>query len=140
MKKFKPVTRPVHVDFFSITEIKGVKHIHLHGYTYKSDDYWANMEACGLLIPLSEFVRDFSADTEGNYVDSLYEQCKQYQGDYTEKEIVEVINHYYSRIVFSAARRDGEGMPDAYLDFGELTEDTPEGEYLTTPDREPIEL
>ena len=64
MLPFKPITKPIEVDFFSIYARGGMRYIHLWGYTYKSDSnefitpdnpdgiYWANMEACGLEIPL----------------------------------------------------------------------------------------
>ena len=151
MTPFKPISRPISADFFSIIEHGGEKCIHIHGYTYESSSnecvtadnpdgvYWANMEACGILLPLSKFLKEFKARSENGieYVNQLYEQCKQYQGDYTSERIVEVINHYYRDIVFPALR--SEGNPEAYLDFGEITEDTPCGQYLSYPNYEEIE-
>ena len=142
MLNFKPVTRPSDVDFFTIrTDKNGVKQIKLWGYTYESSDkeweseenpdgiYWANMECCGLELPLEEFLSD---DCD---IDNLYCEATQYQGDYSEKDIVDVINHYYQRIVFSVDYPSkNDGNPDAYLDFGELTMDTPDGDYVTVPD------
>ena len=121
MKKFTPVTKPVEVEFFSIyTKNDGAKYIHLLGYTYESDDYWANMEACGLELTLAEFIADSQKhENPADYVNELYEQCKQYQGDYTPEELVDVINQYY----------DGHN-PDGYLGYSELTLDTPDGNYI----------
>lgn len=155
MIQFKPITRPIEVDFFTIYEQGGEKFIHIHGYTYESSSeefvtednpdgiYWANMEACGVDLPLSELLSEFEARGEDalDFVNEMYEECQQYQGDYTAEEIVEVINHYYRDIVFSVDYpAKNEGNPDAYLDFVEITMDTPCGEYLTYPMRGDIEL
>ena len=128
MMPFTPITTPQEVEFFTIYTHNGERYIHLHGYIYKSDDYWANMEACGVIVPLDEFIRDYR--NEDDYNDTLYEQCKQYQGDYTETEIVEVINHYYRDIVFPAREDNPEGYPDAWLCYGEITDATPDGSYI----------
>lgn len=135
MKPFKQTTKPVSVEFFSIIDDGGVKSIHLHGYTYESDDCWVNLEACGIIIPLSEFIEGYAADEDGLYVDSLYEEAKQYEDDYDADGIVHAINHYYSEIVFGCnGSPSGDGAPDGILDFGEITLETPEGSYATTPD------
>lgn len=128
MMPFTPITTPQEVEFFTIYTYNGERFIHLHGYIYESDDYWANMEACGIILPLTEFIRDYR--NEDAYNDTLYEQCNQYQGDYTETEIVEVINHYYRDIVFPAREDNPEGYPDAWLCYGEITEETPDGSYI----------
>ena len=117
MKKFNPVTSPVELDFYSIYEQDGVKMIHIFGYSYKSDDYWANMECCWFIEPLADFIEHLKENE--NYVDDTYCELKQYQGDYTETEMVDIINHYF----------DGH-CADAYLDFSELTQDTPVGDYV----------
>lgn len=140
MKPFVPFTKPEEVDFFSIYTRDGVKYIHLWGYTYESSSnefvtednpdgiYWANMEACGIEIPLQEYL-----DEEYNN-DDLYEEASQYQGDYDEGGMVATMNHYYNDIVFSVDYpAKNEGAPDAFLDFGELTMDTPDGDYVTYP-------
>ena len=129
MKPFIPVTAPVEADFFSVFTRDGVKMIHVHGYTYESDDYWADMECCGFLEPLNDFLRNLAENED--YVDDTYSACKQYQGDYTEEGIVDVVNHYYRDIVFSIPREDGEGRPDAWLGLDELTPDTPDGKYIS---------
>lgn len=144
MTPFNPITRPMSVEFFSIYERDGKKYIHLWGYTYESDGnddfttpenpngrYWANMEACGTELLLSEFLDGYNADEDGEYVDTIYQEAKQYQGDYDDEGIVHIINHYYSEIVFALdGQPRGEGNPDAWLSYGELTMDTPCGEYI----------
>ena len=129
MKPFTPITTPQEVEFFSVIDYIGEKCVHLHGYTYQTDDYWANMEACGIVVPLDDFIKEYK-ERGGDYTDELYEGSKQYQGDYTDAEIVEVINHYYRDIVFPAREDNPEGMPDMWLGYGELTMDTPYGQYI----------
>lgn len=135
MQQFKAISKPIEVDFFSIYTRSGIRYIHLWGYIYESDCYWANMEACGVELPLEEFISESQKrESVLDYTDELYEQCKQYQDNYTEVAIVDVINHYYRDIVFSVdylAKNDGR--PDAYLDYSEVTMDTPDGDYITTP-------
>ena len=124
MLPFIPLTTPQELDFFSIFEDMGVKFIHIFGYSYKSDSneyvtpenpdgiYWANMECCGFIEPLSEFIANLKENE--NYVDDTYCELKQYQGDFTAEEMTDVINHYF----------DGH-CADAYLGFEEITMDTP---------------
>ena len=144
MKPFVPLTKPEEVEFFSIYTRDGVKYIHMWGYTYessnyeyKTDDnpdgtYWANMEACGLEIPLAEFLEESKQyESMLDYTNELYEQCKQYQGDYDEGGMLATINHYYNDIVFSVDYpAKNEGMPDAWLGYSEITMDTPDGDYI----------
>lgn len=130
MKKFTPITEPIAADFFTIFTQDGKRFIHLHGYTYESDEYWANMEASGIVVPLNEFIENIKTYSDGNgYVDTLYEGASQYQGDYDEAGIVKVINHYYRDVVFSIPR-DAVGNPDAWLSFNEITDETPDGSYI----------
>ena len=129
MEKFEKVSKPQELDFYTISVVDGVKVIHINGYSYKSDsteyitkenpngDYWANMECCWFLEPLEEFIQNLRADY--NYVNDTYSELNQYQGDYTEGEMVEIINHYFN------------GKPaDFYLPFEEITMDTPCGNYV----------
>ena len=127
MTPFKSITKPISVDFFSIYEEQGKKYIHVFGYSYESDDYWANMECCWFIFPVSEFVANLKENE--NFVDDTYCDLNQYQGDLTADEMTDTINHYFN----------GHGA-DAYLDFGEVSEDTPCGDYITTPNYEQIEL
>ena len=130
MKKFKEVTNPFEGEFYSIWEEDGVKVIHINGYTYKSDStefitkdnpngiYWANLEVCWFIFPLAEFIAMYK-ERGSEWVDECYEERNQYQGDLTADQMVNTINHYF----------DGH-TADAYLDFGELTEETPCGNYV----------
>lgn len=136
MKRLEKVTKPFEADFYTIFMGDGlygdrnVKMIHIDGYTYKSDSkefvtednpngiYWANTQAVWLIEPLSEFIQNLRADY--NYVDTLFEESKQYQTDMTEKEMVDGINRYF----------DGN-PPQFILPYEEITEDTPCGTYVT---------
>lgn len=133
MEPFTPITKPAAVEFFTIFEDDGEKCIHLHGYTFECDDHWVDVEMCGVILPLLEFIEGYAADEDGLYVDSLYEEAKQYEGDYDADGIVHAINHYYSEIVFGCdGSPSDDGAPDGILDFGEITIDTPVGQYITS--------
>lgn len=130
MKKFEKVSTPFEGDFYTITEEDGVKYIHINGYTYKSDStefitednpngiYWANLEVCWFIFTLAEFIAKYK-ERGGEFIDETYQELNQYQGDLTEVQMVETINRYF----------DGH-TADAYLDFGELTEEIPCGNYV----------
>lgn len=119
MKKFKKLTSPIMLDFYSIYEQNGVKTIHVHGYSYESDCYWGDVELCGFEVPLAEFVKSLHDNPE--YVNETYMECKQYEDDFTdENEFLEKVIHSYF-----------DGKPaDYYLQFEDITEDTPCGCYV----------
>ena len=113
---------PFEADFFSIYEDGKEKYIHLHGYTYKSDDNdWRGIECSWLILPLAEFVNGF-AERNVEYVDDLYEATKQYEGNLTNEEALNYIKGYY----------EGEG--GVRLDFKDVTADTPCGHYYHNSD------
>lgn len=129
MEKFEKVTKPLELDFYSISEVDGIKVIHIFGYSYKSDSmefvseknpngvYWANMECRWFIEPLEEFIQNLRADY--NYVNDAYCECRQSQSDNSDKQMVYIINHYFN------------GKPaDFYLSFEEITMDTPCGNYV----------
>lgn len=130
MKKFDKVLKPFAGDFYTITEQDGEKFIHIDGYTYKSDSdefvtednpngiYWAHLQVCWFVYSLKEFIAKFK-ERGGEWVDENYCDLNQYQSDNTAEEMTNAINHYF------------DGKPaDAYLDFGEITEETPCGNYV----------
>lgn len=133
MKPFTPVTNPVHADFFSLytNPENNKRYIHIHGYTYKSDNmdyvsednpngiYWANTECIWLIVELDDFV-DTYRERGGEFIDELFQDAKQGQRDLTPAEMVDAINNYYGI------------APDAILDYGEITMDTPDGNYMTS--------
>jgi len=129
MEKFKKVRKPVALDFYSIYEDGGVKYIHIFGYSYESSSmeyvskknpygtYWANVECCWFIEPLSDFIKHFAENDQ--YVDDTYAMLSQYQGDYDKDRMVDIINHYF------------DGKPADYsLGFGAITMDTPCGNYV----------
>ena len=134
MKPFHRVQKPIECDFLTI-DLGGpagenVKYIHIFGYSYKSSSsefvtpdnpdgiYWANMECSGFFEPLAEFVLNLKANP--NYVDDVYCEINQYQGDLTAEEMTDTINGYFN------------GYPANYeiASFEELTEDSPCGNYV----------
>ncbi len=124
MKKFEILTQPEELDFFRIYEEDGIKHIHIFGYVYEneSDGYWASMECSGFIEQLSEFVehyQNYKTDSGCDYTDEAYCECSQNQEDYTAEKMTEIINSYF------------DGQPaDFYLDFKDITIDTPCGNYV----------
>ena len=112
-----PITQPKELDFFSIYEENGIKYIHVFGYSYESDTYWANMECCGFLFPLAEFIKRSAENPD--FMNDTYREVPQYQDDLTADEMVQTINTYFN------------GRPaDAYLPFGEITMETVCGDYV----------
>lgn len=122
MEKFSKVSEPKALEFFSIDpDGKGGKEIHIMGYMYESDTdegegYWRNVEFTFCIIPLDEFIKNYNEDD--GYIDHIESEIKQYMGDHTDEEIVKMINNYFN------------GHPAEYdLHFGEITMDTPCGDY-----------
>ena len=122
MEKFNKVTEPMELEFFSIDpDGNGGKEIHIGGYTYDSgsdegDGSWRNVEYTFCIIPLKEFIKNLAEDED--YINNIEGEIKQYIGDCTEEEVVEYINNYFN------------GKPADYtLTYGEITEDTPCGNY-----------
>lgn len=116
MEKFTKFNEPKEVDFYTIfLNGNGEKMIEILGYTGKGDNWYFMDAVCSL--PLSEFVDRL--DKEEYFIDAIYECCKQYQTDCTDKEILKVINTYFN------------GDPADYLlDFNEITMETPCGRFI----------
>jgi len=122
MEKFSKVSEPKEIEFFSIdSDGKGGKEIHIGGYVYPSDTddgkgYWRNVEFSFCIIPLAEFIKNLEEDDD--YIDTIESEVKQYIGDCTDDEVVDIINNYFN------------GKPADYtLRYGEITMDTPCGNY-----------
>ena len=106
--------KPKEIEFFSIEG--NPKTIHIEGYTYYGDN-WAYADVCGFIVPLDEFVQNMKDDPD--YVADLESECKQYQEEKTDKEVLDIINTYFG------------GLPaDRILSFEEITNDTPCGNYV----------
>lgn len=117
------MTEPKEVEFYCIEpDGKGGKQIHILGYTYASDndteDHWRVAEGTFMIVPLQEFIDHLKANDD--YVGELWCNTKQYEGDYTEKQVVDIINHYFD---YHTA--------DAELHYSEITMDTPCGNYIS---------
>ena len=122
MEKFNKVTSPKELEFFSIEENNnGEKQVHIGGYIYSSDEdngdgYWRNVEFSFCIIPLEEFIKNLEEDD--NYIDTIESENKQYIGDCTDEDAVEIINSYFD-----------DNPADYTLHYGEITMDTPCGNY-----------
>lgn len=116
-----PVDSPSMMDFFTIYEVDGVKFIHVLGYLYESDTYWANMECVGFNMPLAEFIKGTQErNAEGeSFMDEVYQECEQYQDDCTAEQVVKIINTYF------------DGKPaDYFCPVLKLTEESPCSNYV----------
>lgn len=116
------VSEPEEMEFYSIEpDGKGGKQIHILGYTYASDnntkDYWRVAEGTFMIFPLQEFIDNLKQDED--HVNNLWCDAKQYEGDYTDEQVVDIINHYFNG--HTANRR---------LHYSEITIDTPCGDYI----------
>ena len=117
MKKFSKLAEPKELDFIAIeNDGNGGKQIHILGYTYYGDD-WKCADVCFCIVPLAEFVKGVSESED--YIAELMGACKQYEKDCTEQEVCDIINKYY----------DGN-EPAAWIDYDELTEEFPLGNYV----------
>lgn len=122
MKQFEKLSHPAEMDFYQIFEVNGVKHIHVFGYCYKNDDHWTNIEFTGFIEPLSEFIKN--VDVDSDYVDEKSCDIKQFWNDFSEDEMLDAINHYFS------------GQPAQYAaSYSDLTMDSPCGDYVVYDER-----
>lgn len=123
MEKFNVVTEPHELEFYSIEDDgKGGKQIHVLGYLYIGDEdhgngVWRNVEYTGFIEPLNDFISKYQADSD--YVDIVASELKQYIGDCTDSQVVDIINHYFCN-----------HPADYYLHYSKITIDTPIGNYV----------
>ena len=118
MRKFKNASKPFQCEFYQVYTQDGVKMIHLFGFTYESDTYWAGIECVRIIGTLKEFIEGYKLQSS-SFVDDAYESASQYQKDMTAEEAVDYINHYF----------DGHGA-DKVCDFSELRNNTKDGNYI----------
>jgi hypothetical protein len=111
------------VEFYSIEpDGQGGKQIHVFGYLYTQgeddgDGEWRNVEYSGFIESIEDFIREYAEDED--YVDNTAADLKQYIDDYTDDEVVDIINNYF------------DGHPADYsLHYSELSIDTPCGNYM----------
>lgn len=99
------------------TDYEGKRIIHIFAYTYMGDD-WRLTEGTGIIIPLDEFIANFTEQGE-EYTDELWRETNQYDGAMSAAELVTTINGFFN------------GYPaDAFLQYGDITPDTPDGNYI----------
>lgn len=109
--------KPFEGDFFSIEEYDDVKKIHINGSLWKSDDEWKHSEYVFLIVPLEEFIDNYSKQ-RNEYVDTLFQDAKTGIAELSEKEAEEMISHYFN----------GK-YPDGMLGYADIHMDTPVGNY-----------
>ena len=115
--KFEPVSKPEAVDLYTIeNDGSGRKKISILGFTYHGDN-WKTIDVSGICLPLDEFIEGITKNED--YVNSLYEGCREYEEDVTDDQCVNAINHFFG------------GKPADYrLLFDNVTNDTPVGNYI----------
>lgn len=120
MKKFEKLEGPREVDFYTIKEDnKGNKDIFLIGFTYYGDN-WIYAYVSGCAMPLEEFVNNMNED-EG-YATCVYSDYTLYEDDLDEDEVLDLINTFFKK------------EPAYVLNFNEVTNDTPCGNYINFAD------
>lgn len=122
MKPVRSLEQVKDRDFFSIIDDNGEKSIHIHGYVWESDNDgdadWRKTDYTFCIVPLPEFIRRY-AEQGGEYIDLLAMETKQYEDDITSGEALSCFNNYY------------ESMdPVEELSYGDITVDTPYGDYV----------
>lgn len=127
--QFKPVQEPEELDFYEIFDFNNVRHIHIHGYCFRSDSaerrtednpdgiYWGNVVCAGFIETLDGFISHLAANA--SHVNDTYSELAQYQSDLTPEEMTEEINTHF-----------GGWPPEWRLPFTEITADTICGQYV----------
>lgn len=123
MDKFKKVTEPIEMQFYTIENGENGKNVHLMGYIYDSNfnnghGTWRLEEPCFIIVPIADFIKGVRELED--YLDSLLVNAKQYAEDMEDDDVIECINEYFN------------GKPADYrLPYSEITKDTPCGNYVT---------
>lgn len=120
MAKFAPVSVPEALDFYTIeTDGAGEKRIRFLGFTYNGDNWKTIDIGRAESIPLSVFVDGMREDED--FVNSLYQEFREFERDVTDRECVATINTFF------------DGKPADYrLQFGNVTMETPNGKYVNS--------
>ena len=122
MKKFEPVTEPIEGIYYKVGIYDGVKCIHILGSIVGEDypDAWCQDRYNHFVMSLHYFVYHIAEDNELNFMDDYnrldYETAEE---ELSDEKMAKIVNHYF----------DGKA-PDAYLNFCELNNDTPCGNYI----------
>ena len=109
---------PFEGDFYSIETVDGKKQIHINGTLWKSDDEWRHSEYVFLIIPLEEFIAEY-AKSRDDYIDLLYSEAKTGISEFSEKQAEDCIQEYFNG-----------NPPEGRLHWGDITMDTPDGNYF----------
>lgn len=116
MKKFEKLTKAAELDFFRIYMENGNKKIDIMLQTSYGDN-WGLFVINRFIEPLEEFVSHVKENSD--YVNEKIGECKQYVEECTESQIVGISNEWFC----------GDA-PEYYLDYAEITMETPVGNYV----------
>lgn len=113
------IEKPIACELYQVdTNKSGVKFIHIFAYTYESDVDWRLIEGTWMIESLDKFIEGFAEHGE-DYTNEAWEQTKQYEKELSGEALVNAINHYfYGR------------SADGFLQYGEITMNTPDGCYI----------
>lgn len=122
MEKIKLVTNPVECDMYTITMIDEVKCICVKGQLFEDVDHtWVCSKYPFLVMDLKNFMENRKEfDSDFIYAGYLDIDDSRFFNDATDKKAVEFMNIFFN----------GE-TADAYLNYSELTIDTPCGNYVS---------
>ena len=98
MKQFADISEVEDKTIFQIETHENVKAVHYWGYGYKTGDgSYCFVEYTFLIATLEEALKDGIYEKEQDYSQGV----KQYIGDYTETEIIDIYNDYAPTIIDS---------------------------------------
>jgi len=116
--RFRLLTSPIEGDMYTISTCPGGdRHIKIRAYSSYGDN-WVLSEICWCEVPLKDFVDGMKEHSD--YAFTLESEHKQYEHDCGEEEMARIINTYFN----------GK-CPDCYLQFEDVTLDTPDGNYFS---------
>lgn len=115
------LTKPVNdAELYSIEQdldCGSGKVIHILSYVYQSDVDWRMVDGTFLYVPLDEFIENY-AERGAEYINELWEDTKQYEGEMTEEECLKQMNLFI------------EENQAEHLEYDKITIDTPYGAYI----------
>lgn len=120
MEKIKPITKPLECDFYTIRMVDNEKCISIKGLIMEDvDGVWICERYPLLIISLKSFL-----ESPDCYEDAAYAAFNEINREElmctADKQVVEFSNTFF----------DGE-TANAYLNYSELTMDTPCGNYVS---------
>lgn len=112
------IRKPIACELYEIRTEGGEKYIHILAYTYQSDVDWRLIEGTWIIVKLKNFIMCFAEHKE-DFTNEMWEETNQYESEMRGEELVDAVNNYFA----------GRGA-DKFLQYGEITIDTPDGNYI----------